>query len=183
MDATRFDARLAAYSRSIDAAPSRRMLPEVLDAIHRASERGGKTIIVGNGGSSAVASHVSTDLAKTSGLRVLNLNDPGLITCFGNDYGYERWVAEALRRHLDPDDVAMLISSSGRSDNMIEAARAARAIGATIITLTGFDAENPLRALGDLNLWVDAADYNVVEITHLAWLLAVVDVLAESATA
>lgn len=172
------EGRLQAYAASISGVASEPALPDVLARIRRSSEAGRKTLVVGNGGSAAVASHVTTDLAKTAGLRVLNLNDPGLITCFANDYGYGRWVAEALERHVDEGDVVILISSSGRSENVLEGAQAARTLGAHVITLSGFDADNPLRGLGDLSLWVDSSDYNIVEITHLAWLLAVVDVIA-----
>ena len=71
----------------------------------------------------------------------------------------------------------ILISASGKSENMLAAARYARSRGITVVTLTGFAADNPLRGLGHLNLWVDSLAYNVVEVAHQLWLLAVCDLI------
>jgi D-sedoheptulose 7-phosphate isomerase len=138
-------------------------------------ERGRKVILVGNGGSAAMASHVAVDLTKVAGVRAVNFNEADLLTCFANDYGYEHWVEKALEFYADDGDVVVLISSSGRSPNIINGAKAARMLRTQLITLSGFDAGNPLRALGDLNLWTDSRAYNIVEMTHHIWLLAAVD--------
>lgn len=69
----------------------------------------------------------------------------------------------------------MLISSSGKSPNILNGARRARVMGLKMLTFSGFSAENPLRSLGDVNFWADSSDYNVVEMTHHIWLLALVD--------
>ena len=44
-----------------------------------------------------------------------------------------------------------------------------------VVTLSGFNPDNPLRSLGDINLWVDSKGYNIVEMTHHIWLVAIVD--------
>ena len=75
-------------------------------------ESGNKVLIVGNGGSAAMASHVSVDLTKQAGIRTVNFNEADLITCFANDYGYENWVKKAIEFYGDEGDVAILISSS-----------------------------------------------------------------------
>jgi D-sedoheptulose 7-phosphate isomerase len=137
-----------------------------------------KVILIGNGGSAAIASHVAVDLTKTAGIRAINFNEADLLTCFANDYGYERWVEKAIEAYADADDVAVMISSSGGSPNIVNGAQAARARHLRVVTLSGFEAENPLRALGDVNLWVDSRSYNVVEMVHQIWLLAVVERLA-----
>ena len=80
----------------------------------------------------------------------------------------------------DPGDVLVLISSSGKSPNMIRAAESGQRLGLNVMTLTGFDSTNPLRERGTINLWVDSRSYNVVEMTHHIWLLAVVDMAAET---
>ena len=72
----------------------------------------------------------------------------------------------------------MLISSSGQSPNIVTAAKWARSAGFGLVTLSGFQSDNPLRALGDLNLWVNSLAYNVVETTHQSWLLAAIDRIA-----
>lgn len=140
---------------------------------------GGNIILAGNGGSAAMASHVSVDFVKTAKIRAINFNEPDLITCFANDYGYENWLREAFKAYGSHTDLAILISSSGKSPNMVNAAVEARRQGMKIITLTGFTADNPLKSLGDLNLWVNSSHYNTVEMTHHIWLLSIVDYLAE----
>jgi D-sedoheptulose 7-phosphate isomerase len=137
-------------------------------------------IFVGNGGSAAMASHVSVDLTKVGGVRTINFNEADLLTCLANDYGYEHWVEKALEFYGRPGDLVVLISSSGRSPNIVNGAKAARALKMTPVTLSGFDADNPLRGLGDVNLWVNSRSYNVVEMTHHIWLLAAVDRIVAS---
>ncbi len=142
---------------------------------------GRKVILAGNGGSAAIASHCAVDFTKAARVRSINFNEADLITCFANDYGYEHWLERAIEYYADPEDVAILISASGKSSNMLNAARAAADKGLTVVTLTGFAPDNPLRALGRLNLWVDSRAYNIVEMTHHIWLLAVCDLLAAAA--
>jgi len=143
-------------------------------------DKGGKVIIVGNGGSAAIASHVTVDLTKAARVRAINFNEADLITCFGNDYGYENWMAKALEFYSDVGDVAVIISSSGQSQNVVIGAKAARDLGLQVVTLSGFRADNSLRAIGHLNLWVNSESYNIVETTHQSWLLAVIDRLVEA---
>ena len=155
-------------------------LSDLFQAFGGARDKGGKVILVGNGGSAAIASHVAVDLTKAARVRAINFNEADLITCLGNDYGYENWMAKALEFYSDPGDVAVIISSSGQSQNVVTGAKAARELGLQVVTLSGFQATNPLRKLGDLNLWVNSATYNVVETTHQSWLLAVIDRLVEA---
>ena len=141
---------------------------------------GKKVIVAGNGGSAAMASHVAVDFTKQGKIRTVNFNEPDLITCLANDYGYENWVEKAVEFYGDKDDLLILISSSGNSENMINAAKTAKSLGITVVTFTGFKSNNPLKQEGELNFWLDSKAYNVVENTHQIWLLAVVDYLIES---
>ena len=144
----------------------------------RANGNGKKVLIAGNGGSAAIASHVSVDLTKQAGIRTVNFNESDLITCFANDYGYERWVEKAVDYYADSKDVLILISSSGKSPNMINAAKAARNKKVSkIITFTGHNKDNPLSKLGDINFWINSKAYNFVENTHQVWLLTIVDLI------
>jgi len=136
-----------------------------------------KVIIAGNGGSAALASHAAVDFTKQGGIRTINFNEPDLITCFANDYGYENWIAKAVEFYGDEGDLVILISSSGRSKNMINAAEKAKSLNMKVVTFTGFDISNPLKQLGDLNFWLDSKAYNIVENTHLIWLLMVCDMI------
>jgi D-sedoheptulose 7-phosphate isomerase len=153
-------------------------LMQVKDALVKASENGKKVIIVGNGGSAAMASHISVDLTKNAGIRSINFNEPDLITFFANDYGYEHWLEKAVEFYGDKGDVFIGISSSGSSENILNGCRAAREKKfSKVITFSGMNFENPLRKLGDINLWVNSKAYNHIENIHQFWLLAIVDVI------
>jgi len=158
-------------------------LNKAIDLILTAHKRGKKVIIAGNGGSAAIASHISVDLTKNSKVRSINFNEADLITCFANDYGYEKWLEKAIEFYADTHDVAILISSSGKSKNIINAALKAKELGLSIITLSGFDADNPLKQLGDINFWVDSRIYNIVESIHGIWLSAIVEKLTNAVRA
>ena len=81
--------------------------------------------------------------------------------------------------YADEGDLAILISSSGQSPNMLNGAKQAKEMKLPLVTLSGFRADNPLRTMGDVNLWVDSTAYNIVEMTHHVWLLAIIDYLIE----
>ena len=144
-----------------------------------ANQQKRKIICVGNGGSAAMASHVTVDFTKAAGMRAVNFNEADLLTCFANDYGYENWVAKALEFYADEGDLVILISSSGQSLNMLNGAKQAKEMKLPIVTLSGFRSDNPLRSKGDVNLWVDSTAYNIVEMTHHVWLLSMIDYLIE----
>ena len=154
-------------------------LIELSKLIRSTKLNSGKIIIVGNGGSSAIASHISIDLTKAVNIRSINFNEASLLTCFSNDYGYENWVEKALDFYADNNDIVILISSSGQSKNIINGAMKAIEMKLPLITLTGFSANNPLNKLGDINFWVDSSTYNIVESVHQMWLLSVIDYLIE----
>ena len=137
-----------------------------------------KILIFGNGGSAAIASHFSVDLTKNAKIRCTNYNEPDLITCFSNDFGYERWIEMAIKYYGNKGDVLIVISSSGKSKNMINACIAARKKKfSKIITLTGHLVNNPVKKLGDINLWVNSKAYNYIENIHQFWLLSLVDLV------
>ena len=153
-------------------------ISDLLLAVHKGSN---KTLIFGNGGSAAIASHFSVDLTKNAKLHCVNFNEADLITCFSNDYGYERWVEKAVDFYGNEGDLLIVISSSGSSKNMLNGVKAARKGNfKAVVTLSGFAEDNPLRQLGDINLWINSRAYNFVENIHQVWLLAIVDLIIGS---
>lgn len=122
--------------------------------------------VIGNGGSAGVASHAVNDLVNVAKLRAFTLHDPSLLTCMANDYGYENAFARILAQIAKPKDMLIAISSSGNSQNIRNAAVQATDSGMFVITLSGFAGDNPLRSLGDINVWLDSRDYGLVEIGH-----------------
>ena len=161
--------------------PSEEILDKIIttrNILVEANKNKNKIMIFGNGGSAAIASHVSVDLTKNANITCNNYNEADLITCFSNDYGYERWIEKAVDFYSDEKDVLILISSSGKSQNMINACKAAKNKKiSTIITFTGHEKNNPLSKLGDINFWINSKAYNFVENTHQVWLLTIVDLI------
>lgn len=137
-----------------------------------------KILVFGNGGSAAIASHFSVDMTKIGKIRSINFNESDLITCFSNDYGYENWIKKSIEYYSDPGDLIILISSSGESKNMINAAKTIKIKNLKLITFTGFSRFNKLKKYGDLNFWVNSKIYNHIENTHQYWLLFLTDLAA-----
>lgn len=137
-----------------------------------------KIIVVGNGGSAAISSHFSVDLTKNAKVRSINFNESDLITCFANDYGYKKWVQKSLEYYAEKGDMLILISSSGESANLVNAAKFFKKnkIG-KLVTFTGHKKGNKLSKIGDLNFWVNSKSYNLVENTHQFLLLSIVDLI------
>ena len=138
-----------------------------------------KVIFLGNGGSASIASHASVDLTKNAKIRSVNFNEADLITCFANDFGHENWMKEALRMYCDINDVVVLISSSGNSQNIVNAAKWCKKSNLNFITLTGNSFNNPLKKTNKngINFWINSKAYNHIELMHLFILLSVVDLI------
>jgi D-sedoheptulose 7-phosphate isomerase len=152
-------------------------LEKAKDLIEQVKRRGAKLMFAGNGASATIASHYALDFTKQVGVRSVSFNDPALITAYGNDYGYEHWVARAIDHHALPGDVAVLISTSGSSPNIVNAAEHSNDHGIPVLAFSGFGAENRLNVLGTLRFWVDSRAYNVVEAVHGMWLGLLCDIL------
>jgi D-sedoheptulose 7-phosphate isomerase len=136
---------------------------------------GNKLIFFGNGGSAAIASHMAADYSKNGNLRAIDFNDAAMLTCVGYDLGYDRVFAKQIELHGRRGDLVVAISSSGRSPNILSAVACARQAGCLVVTLSGFTPDNPLRRLGDLNLYVDSDRYGLVEVSHLTLCHALLD--------
>ena len=152
-------------------------LIKVKEILLSVSRKNGKILIFGNGGSAAISSHVSVDLTKNANIRTVNFNESDLITCFSNDYGYDRWVEKSIDFYADTKDAVILISSSGKSMNMINACKAAKRKKIKVISLTGHSKNNPLSKISNISLWVNSKAYNFIENTHQIWLLTICDLI------
>jgi D-sedoheptulose 7-phosphate isomerase len=132
------------------------------------SAAGRMIFVVGNGGSAGIASQVTYEFTHLKSLAAQCLNDPSALTGIGADHGYAQVFSRQLAAYGRPGDYLIAISSSGQSMNILNAVSAARANGLGILTLSGFKPDNPLRRLGDVNLYVDSREYGFVEVAHLA---------------
>jgi len=134
----------------------------------RSARQKHKLIFIGNGGSAAIASHQAVDYWKNGGLEAIAFNDSSLLTCIGNDCGFQDLFRVPIQRFARRGDILFAISSSGASANILNGVKAARASGCRVITFSGFAPTNPLRSLGDVNFYVPSNAYGIVEVSHLA---------------
>lgn len=148
-------------------------VPENLEHLSRATDllkkyknSPSQVFLIGNGGSAAVAEHMVVDFVKCNYIKAVTFSGTPLLTCFANDYGYEHAYAKAIERCAQTGDALIAISSSGTSKNILNACATAKKTGMTVITLSGFKSDNPLRQVGDVNLWVESKSYGYLEIIH-----------------
>jgi D-sedoheptulose 7-phosphate isomerase len=160
-------------------------LPEAVSSVHRffqsVKKEGRNIYLVGNGGSAGIVSHHAVDLVNVVKAPAVALVEPGLLTCIGNDYGYEQTFSKPLESLAHPGDLLIAVSSSGKSKNILNACETMRAKQGKVITLSGFRGDNPLRLLGDLNFWTGKDDYGLVETAHFFVLHTIIDLWSGSA--
>jgi D-sedoheptulose 7-phosphate isomerase len=137
-----------------------------IDLLRAAGASGAKVLIVANGGSAAVASHAQNDLVKACGIRAMVFTEQPLLTAISNDNGYESSFELPTDIWADSGDVMIAISSSGRSENILRAVSVAKEHAMKVVTLSGFDEDNDLRRLGDVNLYSKSSQYGIVENVH-----------------
>lgn len=141
------------------------------------ADSGNKIIFIGNGGSAAIASHMAIDFWKNGKVKAVSFNDASQLTCLGNDYGYEHVFDKPIEMFADPGDVLIAISSSGKSENILLGTQAACKKGCKIITLSGFDENNPLSMLGEYNFYVPSNSYGYVEVSHHSICHCIIDMV------
>ncbi|WP_422924855.1 D-sedoheptulose-7-phosphate isomerase [Singulisphaera sp. PoT] len=116
----------------------------IIEVLHSAWSRKAQVFVFGNGGSAANASHFVTDVGKGSSdklgtrFRILTLNDnTAWMTAIGNDYSYEDVFLRQLQNYANPGDVALCMSVSGNSPNLVKATKWAKEQGLSTIALVG----------------------------------------------
>tara|TARA_B110001452_G_C15107001_1_gene385917 strand:+ start:119 stop:694 length:576 start_codon:yes stop_codon:yes gene_type:complete len=141
----------------------------------KCAKRNGRVVFFGNGGSAAIASHLSVDLNKNAKIPSISFNDPGIITCYANDFGFKNWISKTIELSLSKKDIVVLISSSGKSTNILNAAKCAKKKKIQTITLSGMSEKNKLKKMGLVNFWVESKSYNIIETAHQFFIMAVID--------
>ena len=166
------DNYLAELHHTIDSIPLE-TLYEVINALYQARIEGRRIFLMGNGGSAATAAHMACDLPKNTrtphlpGFRIVDLSaNISTVTAYANDEGYENIFAQQILTMADPRDIAIGISTSGNSLNILRAMEAARQIGMQTIGFTGFQGGR-LGEIVDINLCVPSNSVEHIEDTHL----------------
>jgi D-sedoheptulose 7-phosphate isomerase len=161
---------LAGMTRKLD----RGAIERYAGILFGAWKAGHRVLVFGNGGSAYNASHHVTDYVKTasvagrSRLKALSMGDNvGMLTAVGNDLSYEEAFSYPLESYGEAGDVAVAISCSGNSPNILRACRWAKEHGLTVVALTGFDG-GAVKALADVHINVPSRNYGVIEDLHMS---------------
>ena len=136
-----------------------------------------RVIVLGNGGSSSVASHISQDYMKFHGKKVSILSDPSMLTMLTNDYGYENAYQKFLEYYVEEDTLVVLMSSGGESENILNCLTWCEENSVDYGILTGFSPDNRIRSMATNAIWnyyINSEDYGVVECIHQIFLHGVV---------
>lgn len=148
---------------------------DIINALELTVKNKSRFYIIGNGGSSATASHMVNDLAiglkrrDIISINVVSLGDNSSVTsAIANDIGFENIFYMQLKDILNPEDVILAISCSGNSPNIIKAVEYGQKTGSKIIGVTGFDGGR-LKELADVKFHVNApkGEYGLVEDVHM----------------
>ncbi len=154
-------------------------MQKLVDLFSEIKESGKQVFFIGNGGSAAIASHMTADFMKNGGMKTYSLYDNSVTTCMGNDYGYEFIFSRPLEFLANQGDLLVAISSSGNSPNIVNAVLVAKKKGLKIVTLSGFQKNNQISHMGTYNVYVPANRYGMVESIHNLVLQQIVDTIME----
>jgi len=152
-------------------------MEEEFDKFEKAFKNYNRIIILGNGGSNSVASHISQDYMKFHKKKVSILSDPSMITMLTNDFGYEFAYQKFLEYYVEKDTLVIIMSSGGESDNMLNCVQWCEDNKVSYGILTGFEPNNTMRMNSNDALWnyyIDSSSYGVVECVHQIFLHGVV---------
>ena len=136
-----------------------------------------RIIILGNGGSNSVASHISQDYMKFHNKRVSILSDPSMITMLTNDFGYDKAYQKFLEYYVEKESLVIIMSSGGESINMLNCVDWCEDNKVDYGVLTGFEEGNTIRSEATnslFNYYINSKSYGVVECVHQIFLHGVV---------
>jgi D-sedoheptulose 7-phosphate isomerase len=150
---------------------------EEFKKFHRAFDVHGRIIILGNGGSNSVASHISQDYMKFKNKKVSILSDPSMLTMLTNDFGYENAYQKFLEYYVEDNTLVIIMSSGGESKNMLKSQEWCEQNKVSYGVLTGFKSDNTLRTNSINAIWnyyINSTNYGVVECIHQIFLHGVI---------
>lgn len=150
-------------------------LTRTVELLKEVQSANGTQFFLGNGASAAFAEHMALDWTKNGGVRSLNPSSSVLLTALANDISFHDSFATFLDRYAKAGDLIVTISSSGNSENVIRAIAQARKMDCKVITLSGLKPDNTSRQLGDVNFYVPARTYGIVECAHQVLLHMLID--------
>lgn len=157
-----------------------------LQAIERTVRQRKTVYVAGNGGSAAIANHLCCDWSKGTYLKGHHpikshslAANPSVLTALANDFSFEESFSWQIQYYVEPEDLVLLISSSGNSPNILQACKVAREKGAKTIGMTGFDG-GLLKKEADVSLHVACSNYGMVEDCHQSLMHVLTQFIARS---
>ncbi len=137
----------------------------VIEIFCKLKSKDNTVIIIGNGGSAAIAMHLENDLVA-SGIKAISFYSQPLLTASSNDFGYENSFYQSFKLWRKKGNLLVAISSSGESKNILKVTFSAKDIKMPIITFSGFNSQNRLRRIGNINFYINSNSYGIVEVSH-----------------
>ena len=134
-----------------------------------------KILVFGNGANMSLSSHFATDMTKNAKIKTHSFGDANLITCFSNDYGFDNWIKKTIQYYALKKDLVILLSASGKSKNIINAARFCKKNKINCVSIHGFNKKSTLSKVCKINIWINSKSYNLIEIVQTTILLSLVD--------
>lgn len=154
-------------------------MERIVEMFWQCRENRRSVFFCGNGGSAGIAQHMTADYMKNGGIRAHSLYEQTTLTCISNDYTYEAVFSKQLELMAGRGDLLVAISSSGESENIVNAIQTMRMLDGTVITLTGFQEKNRISTMGDVNFYVPKRHYGMVESIHNMLLQQIVDIIVD----
>lgn len=152
---------------------------ELINKLRYAVVNSDQILMIGNGGSNAIVSHIAVDYVKFLKKKALAFSDSSMLTAYMNDYSVENAYKQFVADFHRDNGIVILVSSSGNSKNIYNAAEYCKNNNIPFIILTGFKYDNLTRnAFKDsaiIDYWVDAESYGVVECVHQIFLHSIID--------
>ncbi|MBN8555173.1 MAG: SIS domain-containing protein [Deltaproteobacteria bacterium] len=153
-------------------------LEKIIEVFISLRARNGALWWVGNGGSNGLCQHLSQDVLNKLKIRSLSFAETPLITCMANDFGYKEVYSRPLTTLAQPGDALIAISSSGKSENILNCVELAHQKNMSLITLSGFNSDNPLwNKKSDVSFYISSNLYGLVEVGHEAILHSAIESL------
>lgn len=150
-----------------------------LEKLYNLVSGSSQIILIGNGGSNAIASHIAVDYIKFLNKKSIAFTDSSMLTAYINDYGSDNGYKQYIQDMSDTNSLVILISSSGNSINIYNCAKYCKENNIKFILLTGFHSNNKIRKEfsnhAALDYWIDSHSYGVVECVHQIFLHSIID--------
>lgn len=157
LEITSIDGKEISHDRGFDA---------LCDFSAKLAENFRQKYFVGNGASAAFANHMALDWSKNGGVPAHTFSSAPILTALGNDLGFDEAFSAPLVYYSKKGDLLVTISSSGNSANIIKSIEVAREKGINVVTFSGLKPDNLSRKMGDLNFYIPAKTYGIVECAH-----------------